>query len=555
MFNVVILAAGRSTRMHSHKPKMLHNLAGKSLINRILSSLLTMSSTKDAPSSKYTLNKIAIVHNEDNYSSLKYELDSSMINHGLPINPDNIVWALQHKQLGTADAVLCGINHLASHNNSTKSHNNTLSHSSNTIFNQGLLILCADTPLISQNTLSNLIYSVMDQAYNNNCECAGLVTTCINNPYGYGRIIQMIDGRNNQDQASVQNANNRQKIQNINTSNYTICHGMIKIVEEKDAEEKEKLVNEINSGIYFFSHIQTILSLIQYINNNNQAQELYFTDLIGIASQNDIAVLRYQLNQEEQYQIHGVNTQLQLHDLERYYQTQLAEALILQGLRIVDKTRFDYRSQNYIADKYFIKGNISHSIEFGYDCIIEVNCILEGQITLGNNVKIGIGCHLKNVNIGDNVTIQDYTIIDHADIASDATIGPFARIRPKTKIDLGAKIGNFVEIKEAEIGMATKINHLSYVGNAIIGKHVNIGAGSVTCNYDGVNKHNTNIKDGAFIGSGCMLIAPITIGENSLIGAGSTITKNTPDNELTLERGIQTTVTGWMKKRKNKHKK
>ena len=230
----------------------------------------------------------------------------------------------------------------------------------------------------------------------------------------------------------------------------------------------------------------------------------------------------------------GVNNKLQLEYLERSYQSLLADELLEGGATLLDKSRI----------------NIRGKISCGMDCIIDVDCIFEGTVSLADNVTIGAGCILKNVVIGDGTTILPYSIIEDAKIGASSKIGPFARIRPGTDLVGGAHIGNFVEIKNSHIGLNSKVNHLTYIGDSDIGSGVNVGAGSITCNYDGKNKHRTTIEDNVFIGSGTMMVAPVTIGQGSVIGAGSTITKTTPANELTISRAKQVTVKGWLSRHK-----
>ena len=234
------------------------------------------------------------------------------------------------------------------------------------------------------------------------------------------------------------------------------------------------------------------------------------------------------------YEVIGVNNKLQLEQLERIYQLNKANQLLDAGVTLYDKHRIDIRG----------------SISAGMDCSIDVNCIFEGDVSLGNNVTIGAGCHLKNVKVADNVKIKPYSIIEDSTIAANAQIGPYARLRPGTELAENTHIGNFVEIKKSFIGKASKVNHLTYIGDAQIGSRVNVGAGSVTCNYDGINKFKTIIGDNVFIGSGTMLVAPVVVNEGSLIGAGSVITEDTPANELTLARAQQVTKTGWLKRNK-----
>lgn len=391
---------------------------------------------------------------------------------------NNFIWMFQDKQLGTGHALKCALPHLD---------------------NDGAtLVLYGDVPLISTNTLSR-----MQELYD-----GGLVMLCaqLDNPFGYGRVVR--------------------------DEGFQIkC-----IVEEKDATQSEKFINEVNTGFYILpnEHLGKWLNTLE--NNNNQ-NEYYLTDVIAKAYKQNMEI-RYH-TAEHNYEIMGVNNKLQLEYLERIYQCKLAEALLESGATLLDKSRID------------IRGKIS----CGMDCIIDVNCVFEGTVSLGDNVVIGIGSILKNVTIGNNVTIKPYSIIEDAKIGPDSQIGPFARIRPGTELIGGAHIGNFVEIKNSHIGQNSKVNHLTYIGDSTMGSGVNVGANSVTCNYDGKNKFRTIIEDNVFIGSGTMMVAPVTISRGSVIGAGSTITKTTEANELTVSRSKQVTVKGWMSRQNNNESK
>jgi bifunctional UDP-N-acetylglucosamine pyrophosphorylase/glucosamine-1-phosphate N-acetyltransferase len=265
------------------------------------------------------------------------------------------------------------------------------------------------------------------------------------------------------------------------------------------------------------------------VDSNNTQGEFYLTDIIAMAVGAGKTVAS--VIAENEFEVTGVNDKMQLAALEKTFQQNQASQFMQQGLTLRDSARFDCRGY----------------LSFGQDCEIDVNVVIEGDVSLGNNTTIAPNCIIKNAKIGDNVAILPNSLIENAVIGDGASIGPFARIRPETKIGNNAKIGNFVEVKKSTIGKGSKISHLSYVGDTVMGAEVNIGAGVITCNYDGTNKHQTTIGDGAFIGSDSQLIAPLVIGKNALIGAGSTITKNAPDNALTLSRAKQTSL----KKRKN----
>ena len=350
------------------------------------------------------------------------------------------------------------------------------------------LILYGDVPLIQRATLERLIDA---------CKTSGvaLLSVILENPTGYGRIIR----NNNIIQA---------------------------IVEQKDASVEQLKVCEVNTGIMA---VETTL-LKKYLNNldtNNAQGELYLTDIIESAV-NDGKTIASVITTDE-FEVAGVNDKTQLAELERIYQQQQAIKYMQLGLSLKDPSRFDCR------------GDLS----FGKDCEIDFNTLIEGVVKLGNNTTIAPNCCIKNAKIGDNVTILANSVIEDAVIGSGASIGPFARIRPQANIGENAKIGNFVEVKKSTIGKGSKVSHLSYVGDSMVGKDVNIGAGVITCNYDGVNKHQTIIGDGAFIGSDSQLVAPITIGKNATIGAGSTITSSAPEGQLTLSRSKQRPFPSW----------
>ncbi|MCC2625049.1 MAG: glmU [Burkholderiales bacterium] len=357
------------------------------------------------------------------------------------------------------------------------------------------LVLYGDVPLISSSTLHH-----MQELYDGGVV---MLTAQLNDPTGYGRVVR--------------------------DEGFQIkC-----IVEEKDATQSEKFITEINTGFYILPN-RYLAKWLNSLENNNNQDEYYLTDVIAKAYRQHIEIRYY--TAAHNYEIMGVNNKLQLEYLERVHQCKLAEALLEGGATLLDKSRID------------IRGKIS----CGMDCIIDVNCIFEGTVILGNNVTIGAGSLLKNVIIGNNVTIKPYSIIEDAKIGIDSLIGPFARIRPGTELTGGAHVGNFVEIKNSIIGQNSKVNHLTYIGDSTIGSGVNVGAGSVTCNYDGKNKYKTIIEDNVFIGSGTMMVAPVTISHGSVIGAGSTITKTTEANELTVSRAKQVTVKGWVAKHRDK---
>lgn len=360
--------------------------------------------------------------------------------------------------------------------------------------NDGLtLVLYGDVPLIELSTLDKMIAKYQDNVV--------MLTDEVENPTGYGRVVRNPEFR------------------------------ITNIVEEKDASQSERAIREINTGFYVLPN-QYLANWLGKLSNNNNQGEYYLTDVIALAHDQEVEI--DYLLAPHHYEVMGVNDKLQLEQLERIYQLNQANEILKSGVTLADKHRIDLRG----------------TLSAGKDCAIDVNCVFEGSVSLGNNVKIGAGCLLKDVTIADNVTIKPYSILEDATIASGAQIGPYARLRPGTVLAEDTHIGNFVEIKKSTVGVGSKVNHLTYIGDAEIGSKVNVGAGSVTCNYDGVNKFKTVIGNNVFIGSGTMMVAPVQINDGSLIGAGSVITQDTPANELTLARAEQVTVSGWLNRNK-----
>ena len=354
-----------------------------------------------------------------------------------------------------------------------------------------MLILYGDVPLLQLNTVQQLLNNVSEQSL-------ALLTVNLKDPTGYGRIVRDSSGN------------------------------VIKIVEQKDATASEKLITEGNTGILAVNGKQ-LKQWLNRLENNNAQGEYYLTDVIEMAVKDGLSVITSQAHNEDE--VLGVNDRIQLAHLERVYQQQQAIQLMTQGVTLCDPERFDLRG----------------TVTVGIDVEIDINVILEGNNKIGNNVKIGANCSLKNAVIGDNVEIFANSVIENAEVGANSRIGPFARLRPDTILAEDVHIGNFVELKKSSVAKGSKINHLSYVGDSIVGSKVNIGAGTITCNYDGVNKFQTIIEDGAFIGSDTQLVAPVKVGKNATIGAGSTITKDCPDNQLTLSRVKQFSIQGWQR--------
>ena len=354
-----------------------------------------------------------------------------------------------------------------------------------------VLVLYGDVPLIKKTTLEDLCSIQSD---------ISILTTILKNPTGYGRVIKDENG--------------------FATS----------IIEEKDATKQQKEIKEIFTGI-LATNGSILLELIPKIDNNNSAKEFYLTDLIGIASNNGFKIKTLTSAQNETM---GANSRIEQEELERTLRVMNTDELLNSGVSLVDKTRVDIRGD----------------IKAGSDCVIDVNVILEGSVELGNNVEIGANTIVTNATIGDNTKILPFSHIESSNIGADCSIGPYARLREGSIIEDGAKIGNFVETKKTKIGKSSKANHFSYLGDAEIGKEVNIGAGTITCNYDGKDKHKTKIGDASFVGTNSSLVAPVNIGKNAYVGAGSTITKDIPDNALGVGRGKQKNKENWSKNKK-----
>lgn len=357
-----------------------------------------------------------------------------------------------------------------------------------------VLVLYGDVPLISKETLSHLLEATKNNAL-------GILVAERNNPTGYGRIIRDSAGK------------------------------ITAIIEQKDATFEQQQIKEINTGI-LTTTAKNLKKWLPQLSNKNAQGEYYLTDVVALAVQEGCTVVGIKVDCAEETQ--GVNDCIELANLERYYQYQKTRQLMLQGVILLDPHRLDIRGELTAAK----------------DVTIDINVIIEGKVSIGNNSKIGSNVILRNVQIGENVEIKANCVIEDAIIDNECTIGPFARIRPGTKLGKKVHVGNFVELKKTEMGEGSKTSHLTYLGDAIIGKNVNVGCGVITCNYDGVNKYQTIIKDGAFIGSDSQLIAPVTIGENAYIGSGSTISKDAPADKLTLARAKQVTIEGWKKPEK-----
>ena len=443
---VIILAAGKGTRMRSRLPKVLHPLAGKPLVQHVIDTARRLQP------------KEIIVVGGHGAEQLK-----------AAIGDDDIKWTLQEEQLGTGHAVQVAMPNVTASN---------------------VLVLYGDVPLITSRTLETLTAAVRPGQM-------ALLSVELSNPAGYGRIVRAADG------------------------------SVLRIVEQKDATGEELAITEGNTGILCATR-DDLGGYLAGLKNENAQGEYYLTDCIEACVAAGGVV--HGMVAASESEVSGINNKLQLNELERVFQHQAAESLMERGVTLADRDRFDLRGE---------------LVSVGMDVSIDINCIIEGKVSIGDNVRIGPNCQIIDATIGDNVTILGNCIIENSTVEADCNIGPFARLRPATELRKGAKVGNFVETKKAVVGKGSKVNHLSYVGDAMIGENVNIGAGTITCNYDGANKHLTEIGDNAFIGSNSALVAPVKINEGATIGAGSTITREAPQGTLTLTRAKQINITGW----------
>ncbi|WP_426446705.1 bifunctional UDP-N-acetylglucosamine diphosphorylase/glucosamine-1-phosphate N-acetyltransferase GlmU [Siccibacter colletis] len=450
--SVVILAAGKGTRMYSDLPKVLHRIAGKPMVQHVIDTA-TKSGAKN-------------VH-------LVYGHGGELLKQTL--RDDALNWVLQAEQLGTGHAMQQAAPFFAD--------------------DEDILMLYGDVPLITLETLTRLREAKPQGGI-------GLLTVKLDDPTGYGRIVR-------------ENG------------------AVVGIVEHKDATDAQRQINEINTGI-LVANGADLKRWLGKLNNNNAQGEYYITDVIAMAHQEGREVVA--AHPDRLSEVEGVNNRLQLSRLERVYQAEQAEKLLLAGVMLLDPARFDLR------------GELTH----GRDVEIDTNVIIEGQVTLGHRVKIGTGCVIKNSVIGDDCEISPYTVVEDARLDAACTIGPFARLRPGAELAEGAHVGNFVEMKKARLGKGSKAGHLSYLGDAEIGDNVNIGAGTITCNYDGANKHKTLIGDDVFVGSDTQLVAPVSVGNGATIAAGTTVTRDVAEHELVLSRVPQVHKQGWQRPVKKK---
>jgi bifunctional UDP-N-acetylglucosamine pyrophosphorylase/glucosamine-1-phosphate N-acetyltransferase len=450
---VVILAAGQGTRMRSSLPKVLHTLAGRPLLQHVISTAKALNP-----------HRIAVV----------YGHGGEQVPAAFP--EDGLTRTEQAEQLGTGHAVEQALPALKEVDR--------------------VLVLYGDVPLIRESTLSTLVDVAGDTDL-------ALLTVELENPTGYGRIVRAEGG-------AIQ-----------------------RIVEQKDATPEELAIREINTGILVVDRPR-LEQWIEQLENDNAQGEFYLTDIVEAAVKEGVDV--HSAQPADFDEVKGVNDRMQLAELERHYQRRQAEQLMRQGVTLRDPARFDLRG----------------SLSVGQDVEIDINVLLEGNVSLGDGVRIGANTVIRNSSVEAGTQINENCVIEEATIGSECRIGPFSRIRPQTVLAESVRIGNFVEIKKSDVDEGSKINHLSYVGDSSVGKGVNIGAGTITCNYDGANKHKTIIGDYAFIGSDTQLVAPVEVGAGATIGAGSTITQDAPAETLSLSRSKQMSLKGWRRPVKKK---
>lgn len=448
--HTIVLAAGEGSRMNSNRAKSLQQIGGTSMLEKICNTAGKISQN------------ITLVVGYDK---------ESIISEAKKLTHLNITTSLQPKPIGTGNAVKCGLDKV--------------------LDNSKVLVLYGDVPLIKEDTLNNLIKA--------SSSGAAILTTVLDNPFGYGRVKTSEDGH------------------------------ALSIVEEKDATDSERQIKQVFTGVLCVNK-DLLTEGLSEIKNENAANEFYLTDLVSIMNLKGIKINTCDASNEE---VQGANNKKELEKLETIYRTMKAEELFELGITVTDASRLDVRG----------------SVKAGKDCTIDVNVILEGEVILGNDVYIGPNTILKDVYIGDGSRIEAFSHLVSAKVGKECVIGPYARLREGSDIQNLAKVGNFVETKNTTLGEGSKANHFTYLGDTTVGTKTNIGAGTITCNYDGTNKHKTIVGDNSFIGSNSSLVAPVEIGNNSTIAAGSTITKNVPENALGIGRSKQSNKDSWSKKK------
>jgi bifunctional UDP-N-acetylglucosamine pyrophosphorylase/glucosamine-1-phosphate N-acetyltransferase len=442
---VIVLAAGQGKRMRSDLPKVLHPIGGRPLLAHVLDAARALNPRKTV-----------VVHGHG----------ADKVRAAFAQAP--VEWVLQSEQLGTGHAVQQAMPH--------------------TSHDGDILILYGDVPLVRPESLKRLVEAAR--------EGVAVMTTEVDEPKGYGRIVRKPDG-------SVE-----------------------RIVEEKDASSAERAIREINAGFMALGG-KRLQGWLGKIGNRNAQKEYYLTDVVTLAVKEGVRVAAVKV--DDPVEVAGVNSKAELAALERAFQRGQAMRLMDAGVSLADPARIDVRGE----------------LDCERDVTIDVNCVFEGRVRLGEGVRIGPNCVLRNVSVGAGSEVLAFSHLDDSQVGERCRVGPYARLRPGTSLAEDVHVGNFVEVKASRLGAQSKANHLSYIGDSQLGERVNVGAGTITCNYDGVSKHRTVIEDDCFIGSDTTLVAPVRIARGSYIGAGSTITKDTPAGQLTLARGRQVSVPSW----------
>lgn len=446
MFEVVVLAAGQSARMHSNIPKVLHSLSGMPILSHVL-------------------HTVALTNPDRVHVVIQPEMQATMEE----LFSADIHWVHQHQPLGTGDAVKQALPAISPDSN--------------------VMVLMGDAPLLSTTTLL--------QAKATSEHSIVVVTATVDQPQGYGRIVRTTDN----------------KIQSI--------------VEDKDATEAERALREINSGA-IGGPVHLLADLLNEITPDNHQQEFYLTDVVKLATEKGLFI--ESVSTQDSTEVLGVNDRAQLANIERILARRRADRVMQDGTTLNDPNRFDLRGE----------------LSTGVDCTIDVNVVIEGKVTIGDRVDIGPGCILRNTDIGDDVSLQAYSMLDSVQVGHRCSIGPFARIRPGSNIGEDSRIGNFVEVKASQLGAGVKANHLAYIGNTTIGDGTNFGAGAVTCNFDGRVKHQTVIGNDVFIGTNSTLVAPLFVQNGSFVAAGSTVTQDVKEKALVVGRCRQRTINRWV---------
>ncbi|MDD2408855.1 MAG: bifunctional UDP-N-acetylglucosamine diphosphorylase/glucosamine-1-phosphate N-acetyltransferase GlmU [Tepidiphilus sp.] len=452
---VVILAAGKGTRMRSRLPKVLQPLAGRPLLAHVLDTARALNPQRTV---------VVIGH------------EAQQVREAFAAQGD-LVWVEQHPQLGTGHALRTALPFLGRED--------------------VVLVLYGDVPLLRPQTLARLLEAAEGG------KALAILTARLPDPRGYGRIVRDAGGR------------------------------IRAIVEEKDADANVRAITEINTGVMALPAAR-LPAWLEALTNANAQGEYYLTDVVAAAVRDGVPVIGVEA--EDATEVTGVNDKAQLAALERLYQRREAERLLRAGVTLLDPARLEVRG----------------TLECGLDVTIDVGCVFSGRVVLGDGVRVGPYCVLSDCTVGDGAEIRAFSHLEGAEIGPQAVVGPYARLRPGTVLAHGVHIGNFVEVKNSSLGPETKANHLAYLGDAEIGARVNIGAGTITCNYDGANKHRTVIEDEAFIGSDTQLVAPVRVGRGATLGAGTTLTRDAPPEALTVSRAPQRTLSGWQRPTKKK---